>query len=48
MCVHVRVRVRVRSDAIAKMFEVNTIKESSLSPVCVCLCVCACACVRER
>jgi len=49
VCVH------LRSDAMAKTFEVNTIKESSVTPVCVCvrvcerkiegMCVCACVCV---
>ena len=53
MCVCMR--VHMRSDAMAKRFEVHTIKESSVTPVCVCvrvcerkikrMCVCECLCV---
>jgi len=48
-------RVHMRSDAMAKRFEVHTIKESSVTPVCVCvrvcerkierMCMCECVCV---
>jgi len=47
MCACVCVCVRVRSGTMAKRFEVNTVKESSVTPVCVFVCVCVCVCVDE-